>query len=382
MPWDGWLFPDGTPVSHTEAGAARRYVTGIDEFLSFSKFLTVPPVVEDGDAFLTIAPGAAWAAPLKSGIASIGDGLFEASVWVDVAGGAVSLVVRAGALPAAAAAAAGGGARVERTHHKLAARHEKRRAPAAAATQPPTLALQAAPTPTEGNCSSGALLNGTDICPGGSPLYRNFNVSGAADPLASCASACCAWSDCTAWIVRPFQGTDRNCTDTLCCWMKPSCEPGDTTPNPTATSAFKVVPPGPPLPAGVAGYNITLDSASNLMTVSRDDGSGASARELGSFDLRSLENGLVLGAWNIVRVLLETSAADTSLHVRVWFNPMFPETGFVSNSSDAGRVPLPLPPRLSLVDPAPLPPGGMLLAAGGSRALVDYASILPVAAFY
>ena len=24
VPWDGWLFPDGTPVSHTEAGAARR----------------------------------------------------------------------------------------------------------------------------------------------------------------------------------------------------------------------------------------------------------------------------------------------------------------------------------------------------------------------
>ena len=130
------------------------------------------------------------------------------------------------------------------------------------------------------------------------------------------------------------------------------------------------------------GYNVTLDSPTQTMSVLRDDGSGAAAHVLGSFDLASLENGLVLSAWNILRVLLETSAADGSLSIRVWFNPMFPETGFVGNASDASRVPLPLPPRLSLADAAPLPAGGMAIAAGGGKALVDYASILPVAAFY
>lgn len=323
IPWDGWLFPDGTPVSHTEAGASRRYVTGVDEFLSFSKFLTVPPVVEDGDAFLTVAAGSAWAAPLKPGLASVGDGLFEASVWVD-AGGAVSLVVRAGALPAAAE----GGTHIERARG-APARGNKRRAAAAPLPQPQP---EHPPSPLglsadDGNCTFGARLNGTDICPGGSDLYRDFSVQDEADPLAACAAACCAWSDCTAWIVRPFSGTDRNCTNTLCCWMKPLCYPGDTTPNAAATSAFKAQPPGPPLPSGVRGYNVTLDSATQRMTVLRDDGSGAPARLLGSFDLTSLENGLVLGAWNIVRVLLETSAVDNSLSIRIWFNPMFPETG-------------------------------------------------------
>ena len=373
IPWDGWLFPDGTPVSHTEAGAARRYVTGVDEFLSFSKFLTVPPVVEDNDAFLTIAAGSAWAAPLAPGLSSVGDGLFEASVWAN-AGGAVSLVVRAGPLPAAAE----GGAHIERAQAVPARDSNKR----AAAAHSPQLQLQPQLSAPTGNCSFGPQMNGTDVCLGGSDLYRDFSVQAEADPLAACAAACCAWDNCTAWIVRPFSGTDRNCTDTLCCWLKPLCFPGDTAPNPAATSAFKSVPPGPPLPLGVRGYNITLDSATQLMTVLRDDGSGAPARMLGSFDLASLENGLVLGAWNILRVLLETNAADASLSIRVWFNPMFPETGFVGNASDATRVPLPLPPRLSLTDAAPLQAGGMVIAAGGGQARADYASILPVSAFY
>jgi hypothetical protein len=45
-------------------------------------------------------------------------------------------------------------------------------------------------------------------------------------------------------------------------------------------------------------------------------------------------------------------------------------------------VPLPLPPRLSLSDPAPLQAGGMVVAAGGGAARADYASILPASAFY
>jgi hypothetical protein len=119
--------------------------------------------------------------------------------------------------------------------------------------------------------------------------------------------------------------------------MKPLCFPGDTTPNAAATSAFKAQPPGPPLPSNVRGYNITLDSTTQRMSVLRDDGSGAPARVLGSFDLTSLENGLVLGAWNIIRVLLETSSVDASLSIRIWFNPMFPETGEAEPSRHARR---------------------------------------------
>jgi hypothetical protein len=65
IPWDAWLFPDGTPISYTETGALRRYVTGVDPFISFSKFLTIPAIVEDGDAFLTLQPGDLWHAPMN-----------------------------------------------------------------------------------------------------------------------------------------------------------------------------------------------------------------------------------------------------------------------------------------------------------------------------
>ena len=139
------------------------------------------------------------------------------------------------------------------------------------------------------------------------------------------------------------------------------------------------VAPGPPLPTGIVGYNISLDAKSDLMTVTR--GSDGGDTVLGSFNLSTLENGLVRGAWNIVRALLETQA-DGSLSVRVWFNPIYGETGFVGNASDATRVPLPLPPRLSLLDSSPLPPGGLAVGAGAFAARVDYASILPPAAFY
>lgn len=369
IPWDGWLFPDGTPVSHTEAGAARRYVTGVDEFLSFSKFLSVPPVPEDGDAFLVLAAGTAWSAPLRNGRASVGDGLFEASVWVEE-GGAVSVILRAGSVPhASGRIMRAGGDEVARAGRKGLAESKSKQQQVAA---PPCTAMA--------TCTFAAQMHDTDVCPGGPPGYRDVSVENSSDPLAACAAACCAWQDCTAWIVRELQGTDGNCTDENCCWLKPGCSV--TAPFTGATSAFKVVAPGPPLPGRIAGYNVTLDAASNLMTVSRDDGSGAPAATLGVFNLTTLENGLVRGAWNIVRALLETSAADGSLGIRVWFNPMLPETGFVGNASDATRVPLPLPPRLALVDKAPLAPGGMALCAGAWEARIDYASILPAATFY
>ncbi len=128
---------------------------------------------------------------------------------------------------------------------------------------------------------------------------------------------------------------------------------------------------------------------------------------LGSFNLSTLENGLVLGAWNMLRVVVEDGAAVEGLdgdddgdgggastsggrnsgnttRVRVFFNPMFPETGFVGNATaDAGRVPLPLPARIDVVDKSgpPLPPGGMVIAAGTYEARVDYAAALPASVF-
>ena len=70
-----------------------------------------------------------------------------------------------------------------------------------------------------------------------------------------------------------------------------------------------------------------------------------------------------------------TGAAGVSL--TVWFNPMFEDTGFVGNSTDAERIPTPLPPRLSLTHTPALVPGGVAVVALTNATRVDYISVLP-----
>ena len=56
VPWCGLLWPDGMPVSFTEAAAVRRYLGGDDDFLAFDDFL--PPISDDeADQYLTLTPG-------------------------------------------------------------------------------------------------------------------------------------------------------------------------------------------------------------------------------------------------------------------------------------------------------------------------------------
>lgn len=64
IPWDAWVFPDGTPVSHTEAAALRQYVSGVDEFFAFEDFLQRH--VYDGDQYQLVQAGTMWALPAKS----------------------------------------------------------------------------------------------------------------------------------------------------------------------------------------------------------------------------------------------------------------------------------------------------------------------------
>ena len=228
-----------------------------------------------------------------------------------------------------------------------------------------------------GECAFGPRLNNTDACPGGPVGYRDLSVWGAADPLGACEAACCAWEACTAWVVRQFSGRDHNCTDTLCCWLKPSCEPSETSPVGGATAAFKAVPPGPPLPALARGYSIVLNASDSTLGVVRV--AGGAGVVLGTFPLSSLENGLVLGAWNMLRVVVGAAAAgENALTLSVFFNPMWTETGFVGNSSDAFRTPVTLAPRLVVRDNAPLAPGAIAIQAGGREARADYIAALPL----
>ena len=190
VPWDGWMFPSGEPVSQTEAAALRRYVTGDDEFLFFEKFLSVPPIVEAGDAYLTVPSGAFWSANLPQG--PVADGVFEASLWVE-AGNVVAVLVRAAPLPAGAPLphVVRGAASPPRASESYRSGGKRR---GAAPPQPPTGAR--APPPT---CSFRPAMNNTDVCSGGPPGYRNLPVPppAASNASAFCAAACCGWDECS-----------------------------------------------------------------------------------------------------------------------------------------------------------------------------------------
>ena len=384
IPWDGWLFPDGTPVSYTEAGASRRFQTGVDEFLSFSKFFPSPPSVNDGDMFLTLPAGTAFSAPLSNGVANIQDAIVEASLWLDQ-GGSASVIVRS---TGAVHTRDGFTIKKEQNNVKLSGHSDLAGAKSRHALYQSKQSLgenayahKQLITPANSNstCDYLPINNNTDVCSGGPPGYRDLSVQNSPDPFAACAAACCDWSECTAWIVRSFEGTDENCTNELCCWLKPDCSPGQTTPFPGATSQFLKPQPGPPLPNNIDGYNFTLDTNSDFLIVSKQ--TLGTTTKLGEFNLTSLENGLVRGAWNILRVLLITDA-NNDLSISVYFNPMYPETGMTGDPYvDAVLIPKPIPPRLVIQDKTPLPPGGIMVASGGSELRVDYISALPTSAF-
>ena len=56
IPWDAHVFPDGTPISWTEAMALLQYTTGEDNFLYYDKFLSGILDLK-GDQFLTVPVG-------------------------------------------------------------------------------------------------------------------------------------------------------------------------------------------------------------------------------------------------------------------------------------------------------------------------------------
>jgi len=80
IPWHNHIYPDGTPVSFTEAAATRRYMSGKDEFLFLETFLDV----EDPGAreeYLTLAPGESFT---STGV-DASQAMYELTFWPEAA---------------------------------------------------------------------------------------------------------------------------------------------------------------------------------------------------------------------------------------------------------------------------------------------------------
>mmetsp|Transcript_59168 Transcript_59168/g.127457 ORF Transcript_59168/g.127457 Transcript_59168/m.127457 type:complete len:455 (+) Transcript_59168:53-1417(+) len=76
IPWHSHLFPDGTPVSFTEAAACRRYTTGQDDFIFVNTFLSVGDTASD-EKYLTLNEGQAYAPSIRFFL----DALVELTIW-------------------------------------------------------------------------------------------------------------------------------------------------------------------------------------------------------------------------------------------------------------------------------------------------------------
>lgn len=383
IPWDAWIFPDGTPISYTEVAAFRRYATGVDDFLRFEDFL--PLAEHDGDVTLPLPAGSAYIASSSAGgiptsTRPLTDALFETTMWAPFPGdGNTTMIVRAR----------------ETGIHNPVATHQM---PSSEVVGEAATCSQDTKNLYQRTDISGAAYKGVG--------YRTLDVSNEADAVKACITSCCAWQGCAAWVVQSGTGpskNDHNCTHntSTCCWLKPNgkgmrvANAHSTAGVVTATPARPLLPPpppppapGPPSPTNYSGYYVTVVGASKELVIERRDGQGK-AKTLGRFDLRTIENGLVLEAWNILRVLAETSADKSSVMLSVWFNPYFSETGFVGNSSDAARTPKKLPPRLVVRDQidcqqaddrTDLCSGEMVLTAGRRDSMIDYASALPLSA--
>ena len=95
IPWDAHLYPDGTPVSLTEAAALRNLTTGVDEFLYLNTSLAFNPANWQ-DSYITVVGGGQvilWAAGLKTPMT---DGVAEAAIWVQDGGETAGMILRQG----------------------------------------------------------------------------------------------------------------------------------------------------------------------------------------------------------------------------------------------------------------------------------------------
>ena len=93
IPWDGHLFPDGTPVSLTEAAALRNLTSRKDDFLYLNTSLPFNPVNKE-DSYWTVIGGGQvvlWTARLKRPMT---DGVAEASIWVQEGGDYAGVILR------------------------------------------------------------------------------------------------------------------------------------------------------------------------------------------------------------------------------------------------------------------------------------------------
>ena len=97
IPWDAHMFPDGTPVSYTEAAAVRNYTTGRDDFLALATYLD-PTSLDAPEVYRTLATGET--ADIATAAAAPPAGtMYELAVWPESADATLVVSIGGGTDP-------------------------------------------------------------------------------------------------------------------------------------------------------------------------------------------------------------------------------------------------------------------------------------------
>eukprot|EP00937_MAST-01D_sp_MAST-1D-sp2_P005762 g5762.t1 len=328
VPWCGSLYPDGTPVSYTEAAALRRYASGgaSDDFLFLATFQNVSAGAAAPEAVLRLHP---------SWDCTVGEdyGCFDDHRRI---------------LPAPV------GNEEDMSHAVCGALcHD-----------------------------SGYELAGVeyaDQCWCGHAL-----PSGAAPVNASSCSMPCAGAPAERCGAPYTIGV-----------FAPACKPAAPAPGrPDATRWAGWTPPRAPAEAlyelavwpemalgalriSAGSYNVTLafGAGPGARPAQASPSPSAMTLDAGGAALAAanVSARLVVGGWNIVRVLCEQGRA------RVWLNPSFADvTGASAPPADLARAPAAPRALIDVAAPAAAPaPAGLSVVAPRGAWRVDYASVLP-----
>ena len=346
VPWCGSLYPDGTPVSYTEAAAFRSYLGRGDDFMYLNTWLQ--PSVTAAEAYYTIASGSTWESgwkPSPEPTHANGRGagaLFELAVWAISGDGALHV--------------AAGGYNVS-----LSITKEPRKC----ATTKYLGCFQEGKRP-------GFVL----------PVFP-INNDRAVMTNELCASFC---KDAN-FMPYPNSGTERG---HYCMCGKVDVDKwkklNDTRCSVPCPGDKNEKCGGEPEPGGtgdaVSAYEIacTGGNPSPQLTVSETTTpAGGQGKVLGS---AAVEGRMMGVAWNILRILVEPD------RVRVWLNPTFADVtgGSVPPKDQAAPphspapmldVPIARGSEMQLAPSGETGGGGLSATADGGAWAMDYASVLP-----
>lgn len=373
VPWCGSLYPDGTPVSYTEAAAFRRYLGRGDDFLYLDTFLQ--PSANAGESYLAIGSGKTWTgwAPHSGddtpGGGGDGDGatiaiaapaagaLYELSLWSEAGDGSISVDLGAFNVNLSITAAP---RRCKTTKYLGCFVGGKR----------PGFILPVFPP----NQERGDMSN--ELC---ASLCKDADFN----PYLNCGTERGRLCMCGGAINASKWKVDENFCTVPCPGNRSATCGGEPKPGGIgdALSAYEIActggKPSPVLEVTSTSSLSASPLAEPATTATPGTPGSASGGVVGTVVARvDVADRAVGQGWNILRVLVEPR------RIRVWLNPNFKDiTGASVPPEDQAALPRNPPPLVDVAVSDGTAKAGLSATTADGGWFIDYAAVLPPTLF-